>query len=71
MTEDREDPKLREPIRDVDLVVTGHCPGSEPRWARPNVLCIDTGVAHDQWGRLTIAEVQDGLVLHQFARVER
>ena len=65
------DPQLGEPVPDVDLVLTGHCPGTEPRWARPNVVCIDTGCHYEEFGHLTIAEVQEGLVLHRFARTER
>ena len=30
-------------LEDIDLVVTGHSPGQHPRWARANVICIDTG----------------------------
>ena len=66
-----DDPSLREPIPDVDLVLTGHTPGHFPRWARPNVVNIDTGAHDDEYGHLTIAEIQNGLELHQFARTER
>ena len=61
----------REPLPDVDLVLSGHTPGLHPRWARRNVLCIDTGVHYEELGHLTVAEVHDGLVLHRFARTER
>ena len=72
LSERRDDPKLGEAVRDVDLVLTGHMPGLWPRWARPNVLCIDTGCCHyEEFGHLTIAEVQDGLALHRFALTER
>ena len=71
LSESRDDPKLREPLPDVDLVLSGHTPGLHPRWARRNVLCIDTGVHYEELGHLTVAEVHDGLVLHRFARTER
>lgn len=71
LSEERNDPKLREPIPDIDLVLSGHCPGLRPRWARHNVVCIDTGCHDDELGHLTIAEIQDGLVFHTFERTER
>ena len=70
-SESKDDPKLRDPVRDVDLVITGHTPGSHPRWARANVLCIDTGAHYEEYGHLTIAEIQAGLELHRFERTER
>ena len=65
--ETAEDGSLKAPIADVDLVLAGHCPGPAPAWARRNVVCIDTGV-HFDTGHLTVAEIQDGLVLNRFAR---
>ena len=66
-----EDPKLRGALEGVNLVITGHTPGMDPVWTRANVLCIDTGVHYEELGHLTIAETQDALKLHRFARVER
>ena len=71
LSEERNDPELGEPIPDIDLVLTGHCPGLRPRWARRNVVCIDTGCHDDELGHLTIAETQDELVFHTFERTER
>ena len=67
--ESRDHPQLGEALPGIDLVVTGHSPGPDPCWTRANVLCIDTGVHYDEWGHLTVAEVQGPeLVLHRFAR---
>ena len=71
LSEDRNDAKLGEPVPDIDVVLTGHCPGLGPRWARRNVVCIDTGCHADELGHLTIAEVQDDLMFHTFERTER
>ena len=71
LVEDREDATLMPRLADIDLVVTGHSPGPHPRWARTNVICIDTGPHYDDCGHLTVAEVQaPGLRLHRFARSE-
>ena len=41
------------------------------RWARRNVICLDTGLHYDEWGHLTVAEIQGpDLKLHRFARSE-
>ena len=69
LAEHRDDEGLAEALPGIDLVVTGHSPGARPRWARRNVLCIDTGVHYAEWGHLTVAEVQGSeLALHRFAR---
>ena len=80
---EREDPtdltvigKLRDACRPKalpgnELVVTGHSPGRNPRWARPNVVCIDTGIHFADWGHLTVAELGGPeLTLHRFAQGE-
>ena len=69
LAERRDDAGLREALPGIDLVVTGHSPGRMPRWARGNVVCIDTGVHYAEWGHLTVAEVAGPeLALHRFAR---
>ena len=69
--EQPDDARLREALPGIDLVVTGHSPDAHPRWTRANVLCIDTGAHYDEWGHLTLAEVQGPeLVLHRFARAD-
>ena len=50
-----DDPGLPRALPGIDLVITGHSPGARPRWARRNVLCIDTGVHYAEWGHLTVA----------------
>ena len=67
----QDDPKLRAALQGVDLVLSGHNPAFWPTWTRANALCIDTGVHYEAQGHLTIAETQDGLQLHRFARVDR
>ena len=54
----------------VDLVLIGHTPDQTPRWARRNVLCIDTGVHVDECAHMTIAEIgsRGEPRLHRFAR---
>ena len=69
--EQADDPDLNPPVEGVDLVITGHCPALWPRWARANVVRIDTGVHYDELGHLTVAEIQEGLTLHRFPRTER
>ena len=64
------DPKLERALEGVDLVISGHTPTLWPTWTRRNVVCIDTGVHYEELGHLTIAEIQDGLTLHRFARTE-
>ena len=65
----RDDERLREAPPGIDLIVTGHSPGPHPCWTRTNVLCIDTGVHYDEWGHLTVAEVQGPeSTLHRVAR---
>ena len=71
LTEDREDPKLRDPSATSTSSSPDTARAANRGGARRNVVCIDTGVAYDEWEHLTIAEVQDGLVLHRLARVER
>ena len=69
--EDRSAKDLPPAIPGIDLVVTGHTPGREPRWTRRNVLCIDTGVFVPEYGHLTIGEVHTGAPrLHRFATIE-
>ena len=69
LAERRDDARLPEALPGIDLVVTGRSPGARPRWARSNVLCIDTGVHYTEWAHLTVAEVQGpALRLHRFAR---
>ena len=71
LAEHRDDEGLSEALPGIDLVVTGHSPDAHPRWARANVLCIDTGVHYAEWGHLTVAEVQGSeLTLHRFARAD-
>ena len=62
---------LPDALGGIALVLTGHTPGSTPRWTCGNVLCIDTGVHIAEYGHLTVAEVQNGLTLHRVARTER
>ena len=62
---------LPEALGGIALVLTGHTPGPAPRWTCRNALCIDTGVHIEEYGHLTVAEVQDGLTLHRVARTER
>lgn len=65
----RDDAALAPALPGIDLVITGHSPGPVPRWARRNVLCIDTGVDYADCGHLTVADVQEPeLALHRFAR---
>ena len=64
-----DDPSLPGAIPDIDLVLPGHT-RRHLRWARPNVVCIDTGVHEEEYGHLAVAEVQDGLELHRFERTE-
>ena len=72
LAEHRDDPALPESLPGIDLVVTGHSPGLHPRWARRNVVCIDTGLHWAEWGHITVAEVQEPqLMLHRFAHKER
>ena len=67
--ERRDDARIRGALPGIDLVITGHSPGPGPRWARRNVVCIDTGVHYAEWGHLTVAEVQGPEpALHRFAR---
>ena len=71
LVEDRDDATVMPRLADIDLVVTGHSPGRHPRWARRNVICLDTGLHYDEWGHLTVAEIQGpDLKLHRFARSE-
>ena len=71
LVEDRDDATVMPRLADIDLVVTGHSPGRHPRWARRNVICLDTGFHYDEWGHLTVAEIQGpDLKLHRFARSE-
>lgn len=64
----RDADDLPEALGGIALVLTGHTPGPTPRWICRNVLCIDTGVHVEEYGHLTVAEVQDGLTLHRIAR---
>ena len=66
----QDNPKLDGALGGIDLVITGHRPALWPTWSRQNVLCIDTGVHYQELGHLTIAEIQDGLRIHRFARTE-
>ena len=56
----------------ITLALTGHTPGTVPRWTRANVLCIDTGVHVAEYEYFTIAETQTGDARAQpFRRIER
>ena len=57
-------------LEGVDLVIAGHTPALWPTWTRRNVVSLDTGAHYEGLGHLTVAEIQDGLTLHRFARTE-
>ena len=65
-----DDPKLDQALEGVDLVIAGHTPALWPTWTRRNVVSLDTGAHYEGLGHLTVAEIQDGLTLHRFARTE-
>ena len=65
-----DDPKLDQAFEGVDLVIAGHTPALWPTWTRRNVVSLDTGTHYEGLGHLTVAEIQDGLTLHRFARTE-
>ena len=55
----------------VDMVLTGHSPAPTAGWTAHRVLCIDTGVHIEEYGHLTVAEIQSSEpCLHRFARID-
>ena len=53
-------------------MLTGHSPAPTPGWTADGVLCIDTGVHIEEYGHLTVAEVQSGEpCLHRFVRIDK
>ena len=58
-------------IDGVALVLHGHHAALEPRWTATKMVCIDTGVHIEEYGHLTVAEIQTGKPkLHRFARID-
>ena len=49
----------------TDLAVTGHPPEDHTRWARANVVYIDTGARPHTVGHLARAEVQGEVTPHR------